>query len=168
MNLVLNSPTHQINCTCYSRGYCRRLSPQNSSIGLRSLPTRVPLLIVAGAQTSRRSKNCRHMRRTTCWGKTRMHAMRTEDAQEVEKPADTKPDWRNEQVSAGDIRNGCSHDEEERAGCAINWWTRRIKRSWSRQGQEKWLSRELARPRTSREVCLGRIMLSLQEQRSQA
>ena len=29
--------------------------------------------------------------------------MRAEDAQEVEKPADAKPDWRNEQVSAGDV-----------------------------------------------------------------
>ena len=32
-----------------------------------------------------------------------MHAMRTEDAHNVEKPVDTKPDWRNEQVSAGDV-----------------------------------------------------------------
>ena len=32
-----------------------------------------------------------------------MHAMRTEDTPNVEKPADTKPDWRNEQVSAGDV-----------------------------------------------------------------
>ena len=36
-------------------------------------------------------------------GKTRMHDVRTEDAHNIEKPVDTKSDWRSEQVSAGKV-----------------------------------------------------------------
>ena len=36
-------------------------------------------------------------------GKTRMHGMRTEDTHGVEKPVNTKSDWRDEQVFAGKV-----------------------------------------------------------------
>ena len=36
-------------------------------------------------------------------GKTRMHAMQAEDTHKVEKPVNTKSDWRGEEVSAGEV-----------------------------------------------------------------
>ena len=36
-------------------------------------------------------------------GKTRMHAMRNEDTHNVVKPVNTKSDWRDEQVFAGEV-----------------------------------------------------------------
>ena len=65
-------------------------------------------------------------------GETCMHAMRKEDTHDVEKPVNTKSNWRDEQV-ADKVHDIIAAMMKKKEQGAISWWTRWIERARTRQ-----------------------------------